>query len=491
MSDRVLVACDACARSTSGRCGVHASIGVVVPPFGSPIGAPGSGVPLRTLPGPDWQAECGAAREDRDRLAREVARLERDLERERAEGTEQLVEAQNRRVAVKRKLDSKLEQLNEVTCERDRLEAEVAALRAAADAPPYVDCICPGCPRKVPQAWASGMCEPCCAEDCEHTDGARAVAVERDELRESNERLCAQVERLLPALHERDRLRAALAETEENVQTIADVICNAGDFAYRGAARGSLAALRARAGESPPTHEACNEALAGLRSMVGRQQAEVEQLRAQVGAAVGEVNKQLVKVTAFDDLRRVAHAFDARETAERNRATAQMVRDLEAAGVNHDQREVGAQAQPAGAAAAPTGQAGGAQELLPVAGDKSAGSVGPPAGPGVNAAVPGAGWWSRYPPISGIECTQCGAWNGVPVTAVHIGVDPAAPGADRSVPLTGESVVASATTEAMRSYGREYPRINGVLCDKCGHWESEPIHQRDGGHAFVPPGATT
>jgi hypothetical protein len=36
------------------------------------------GVPL---PGVNWQAECGAAREDRDRLAREVAQLERGRDR--------------------------------------------------------------------------------------------------------------------------------------------------------------------------------------------------------------------------------------------------------------------------------------------------------------------------------------------------------------------------------------------------------------------------
>lgn len=54
------------------------------------------------------------------------------------------------------------------------LEAENKRLSELLDAPPYVDCICAGCPRKVPQAWASGLCEPCAAEDCEHADGAKS-----------------------------------------------------------------------------------------------------------------------------------------------------------------------------------------------------------------------------------------------------------------------------------------------------------------------------
>lgn len=39
----------------------------------------------------------------------------------------------------------------------------------------YVDCICPGCPRKVPEAWASGMCQPCASEDCDHLESVRAA----------------------------------------------------------------------------------------------------------------------------------------------------------------------------------------------------------------------------------------------------------------------------------------------------------------------------
>lgn len=95
----------------------------------------------------------------------ERERLERDLERERAGGAEQLVEATN----------------------------EAARLRKLLDAPPYVDCLCGGCPRRVPQAWLDGMCESCADEDCEHTDGARAVQAERDELRVEVEQLRAQV----------------------------------------------------------------------------------------------------------------------------------------------------------------------------------------------------------------------------------------------------------------------------------------------------------
>lgn len=161
----------------------------------------------------------------------------------------------------------------------------------------YVDCCCPGCPRKIPEAWADGMCEPCADADCEHTGGARAVAAERDQARaqarrledESNEArrvaivtererdqaradlakvveererlrgelaelnehyaaMCAQVERLLPALHDRDRLRAVLAHTPENVAGVIASIENpkVGDAVWDGAR--ILAALRARAG---------------------------------------------------------------------------------------------------------------------------------------------------------------------------------------------------------------------------------------------------
>jgi hypothetical protein len=74
------------------------------------------------------------------------------------------------------------ERVDELRAQLAIAEKERDRLNELLDAPPYVDCICPGCPRKVPQAWTSGMCEPCALEDCEHTDGARAVAAERDEI---------------------------------------------------------------------------------------------------------------------------------------------------------------------------------------------------------------------------------------------------------------------------------------------------------------------
>lgn len=91
----------------------------------------------------------------------------------------------------------------------------------------YVDCICDGCPRRVPRAWVSGMCGPCWDEDCEHTDGAKGVVAERDELatqvdvvtKERDERsakgkyLADEVAKLTGAL---DRLRAAMEATKEN-----------------------------------------------------------------------------------------------------------------------------------------------------------------------------------------------------------------------------------------------------------------------------------
>ena len=33
-------------------------------------------------------------------------------------------------------------------------------------------CQCPGCPRKYPTWWASGMCAQCCYEDCDHEEAA-------------------------------------------------------------------------------------------------------------------------------------------------------------------------------------------------------------------------------------------------------------------------------------------------------------------------------
>src|SRR5690349_11791324 len=84
MSDGVLVACDACARLTGGRCAAHAvyttqvfPMGVVVPASGPPIAVPG-GLGNGPFPGPNWQAECGAAREEAAKLQAALARMTED-----------------------------------------------------------------------------------------------------------------------------------------------------------------------------------------------------------------------------------------------------------------------------------------------------------------------------------------------------------------------------------------------------------------------------
>ena len=133
------------------------------------------------------------------------------------------------------------------------LEKDLAQVNALLDAPPYVDCICPGCPRKVPHAWAAGMCGPCADEDCDHTDGARAVAAE-----------------LAEVTAERDRLRAVMNSTDENVELVAQVLlaqfCASGEEpepappwqdvidegsadGYRADARAVLVAIRRKAME--------------------------------------------------------------------------------------------------------------------------------------------------------------------------------------------------------------------------------------------------
>jgi hypothetical protein len=338
-------------------------VGHVVPAAGLPMAAAGVQGPFA---GPDWQAECLAAREDRDRLARDVARLEREVE---------------------------------------RLETTLA--EAACD---YVDCICPGCPRKVPRAWASGMCEPCAAVDCEHTDGAREVEAKARELAaevtkwEEQHQVACEHWGAIEA--ERDRLRAVLANTTDNVMRVAAIICEAptledGLLDGAAAATGVLAALRAGA----------------------------------------------------------------------------PAQDSEAAVVNRDQREAGAQAQPAGAAAAPTGQAGGAQS----------GSAGPPAGL-TSDADPLADSNPMCPRHPGQLCVAfkrnglcvytCAIDNGHPPRSadppagpaswpwvnepggrlVHVGVDPAAPGADRTVDAGGIEVGPEG----------ERPRYHGLCCDTCG-----------------------
>lgn len=63
------------------------------------------------------------------------------------------------------------------------------------DKSPYVDCVCSGCPRKVPQAWVSGMCGPCADEDCEHEDGAKARIAELEESLTAAEELLTKVTR--------------------------------------------------------------------------------------------------------------------------------------------------------------------------------------------------------------------------------------------------------------------------------------------------------
>jgi len=78
----------------------------------------------------------------------------------------------------------------------------------------YVDCICPGCPRKIPEAWAAGMCETCAAEDCEHTDGAKATSERLNEAEAELEQVAAEGDQaradLAKAVEEREALRANL-----------------------------------------------------------------------------------------------------------------------------------------------------------------------------------------------------------------------------------------------------------------------------------------
>lgn len=105
---------------------------------------------------------------------------------------------------------------------------------------PYVDCICDGCPRKVPQAWASGACGPCSTEDCEHTDGAKEVAAERDELatrldvvtKERDEKRADAAMWNVRAAElkvERDRLLAALEDCEpDHITAVAAIRARAG-----------------------------------------------------------------------------------------------------------------------------------------------------------------------------------------------------------------------------------------------------------------------
>lgn len=84
--------------------------------------------------------------------------------------------------------------------ESDTLKAQLAELEAAFDNSPVMDCVCTGCPRRVPQSWSPGMCQPCATEDCEHTDGAETTSA-----------------LLAEALEERDAARAEVAALRERV----------------------------------------------------------------------------------------------------------------------------------------------------------------------------------------------------------------------------------------------------------------------------------
>jgi hypothetical protein len=111
-------------------------------------------------------------------------------------------------VADIRSNDDLLAAVAQMQRERDEARAERDEAFTALDAPPYVDCICPGCPAKVPHAWVSGMCGPCATEDCEHTDEAFATAAAR--YRELTDVNCARSQ----AAAEGDALRAEVKRLE-------------------------------------------------------------------------------------------------------------------------------------------------------------------------------------------------------------------------------------------------------------------------------------
>jgi hypothetical protein len=118
-----------------------------------------------------------------------------------------------------------------VSCEpmnEAELREEVERLHALLEGKTqYVDCVCPGCPRKVPEAWAAGMCSPCATEDCEHPEGARATAAELDVARAERDEALSQAghadnARTMAIAHadrlesERDQARADLAQAVED-----------------------------------------------------------------------------------------------------------------------------------------------------------------------------------------------------------------------------------------------------------------------------------
>ena len=77
-------------------------------------------------------------------------------------------------------------------------DEEMAAFRAEArreveHGPVRMPCVCPGCPADVPQCWASGLCRPCAAEDCEHEEGTqRELGIVRD-ARQSEREACERI----------------------------------------------------------------------------------------------------------------------------------------------------------------------------------------------------------------------------------------------------------------------------------------------------------
>lgn len=274
------------------------------------------------FPGPDWQAECGAAREDRERLAREVAHLERRLSSTKQNvygflaelpGLCTWVVPNDNQAATIRGLEAEVERLraanDRLAAERDRrAEAErgrlVSRLRALASKPENVLAM-----RVIVDV----------ANELEQAGTIRGAWEERDrELATAHaevDQLRAERCELSRALHERNCLRGALADMPMNTVALA---------------------------------VEWNRRMDERQGMVpARKWDEIHPLARQAQVAEARVWLASIRYLAG-------------------------IKDSEAAGVNHDQRDVGAQAQPAGAAAAPTGQAGGAQS----------GSAGPPAGLG-------------------------------------------------------------------------------------------------------------
>lgn len=176
------------------------------------------------------ESEARAARFERERDAWKDAH-------ERQGGAVQVLAAQRAELMA---------DVERMRVQLDELRVDSERLCAALDAPPYVDCLCPGCPRKVPQAWVSGMCQPCGAEDCEHTDGARAVA-------QALEPTLANVEAVAEAIfadhwgyHDDD-----VPERRESLPPWPDVDEDGAKEQWRSHARAALSAVRIQAGLEP------------------------------------------------------------------------------------------------------------------------------------------------------------------------------------------------------------------------------------------------